>query len=340
MTIQQADSVKLQETINQGGVNVTVDWEAGIIRGVKVLGESSKNGRRYPKATREKAAGLYEGCQVYIDHGQSNGRSVRDLFGELQNVQEKGDGLYGDLPFLKSHQMAKQICEAAQRFAARLGLSHDAEGSMIKENGGNVVEAITAVNSVDFVSKPASVKGLFESESEDTMEKKTVRQVFEEHAPAKENATSLLKEMDAAIADTPVEVPVDAIQDAAAQLKQAVQTAVQAAMSDDSIDVVGLLKKGQKLLADMLAALLPVATDDAADADDAGEGGDTDAGEGATMESLLQGFTDKLTLLEQKIDGIQAKQTKRPTFSPPVSSIQESKETPKTPKEFATAIRD
>lgn len=55
--------VFLLEAVAAGNVD-----PAGIIKGVKILGLVSKNGRRYRPDALKAALPLYENCQVNIDH--------------------------------------------------------------------------------------------------------------------------------------------------------------------------------------------------------------------------------------------------------------------------------
>lgn len=146
-----------------------VDRDAGIIHGVKILGLVSDNNRKYmPEAVR-KAKSLYEGIKVNIDHPAESGdvRSAEDRFGKLINVKYvEGEGLYGDLMFLKSHPMAERICEAAERndMNDTFGLSHNAQGDGQEDNDGCfVVSSIVEVRHVDLVADPATTKSLREA---------------------------------------------------------------------------------------------------------------------------------------------------------------------------------
>lgn len=145
-----------------------VDREAGVIRGVKIIGRESKNGRYYSDVALEQAAALYEGVGVNIDHPQHStpeaDRKLADGFGHLQNVARRHDGVFGDLVYLRTHALAEQVCEAAERMPRQLGLSHNAEGFVIHRNGRWIVEGIARVRSVDLVRNPATNRGLFESE--------------------------------------------------------------------------------------------------------------------------------------------------------------------------------
>ena len=128
--------------------NLKVDRDAGVIRGVKILGHVSANGREYSKAAVTKARGLYEGMRVNVDHPKKAGesRGLGDRFGRLVNVREQGDGLYGDLEYIRSHPLAEMTAEAAERMPEQLGLSHNAEGRTVTRGGKVLVEEITRVS--------------------------------------------------------------------------------------------------------------------------------------------------------------------------------------------------
>lgn len=141
-----------------------VDREAGIVRGVKVLGTQSANGRRYTETAMKGAGSLYEGARVNINHHRGSGdRPYQERFGFLENVRFEKSGLYADLRFNPKHALAEQFAWDAENAPGNVGLSHDAEGKTRQEGGTTLVEEITRVHSVDLVSDPASVKGLYES---------------------------------------------------------------------------------------------------------------------------------------------------------------------------------
>jgi|GEM_PF-2533197 len=146
-----------------------VNSETGVIFGVKILGRESSNGRVYSERAIKSAARLYEGIGVNINHTERNNpdrdRRLDEMFGVIKNTRIKqSDGaVYGDLFYLKSHPLAPAIVEAAQRMPNHFGLSHHAEGRVVRENGQAIVEDIDRVFSVDVVRQPATNRGLFES---------------------------------------------------------------------------------------------------------------------------------------------------------------------------------
>jgi hypothetical protein len=153
----------LQEFSDNRGVALRVDRTSGVIQGVKLLGTVSKKGREYPLGVITKAAPMYEGMRVNIDHvdpGQR--RSLRDRIGIVKNVAIKEDGLYGDFYFNPKHALAEQIAWDAENAPQNLGFSHDTRGVVRNRGGRAVVESIEKVLSVDLVANPATTDGLFE----------------------------------------------------------------------------------------------------------------------------------------------------------------------------------
>jgi hypothetical protein len=147
--------------------STTVDRDRAVIPNVKLLGFSSKNNREYPKNVLEKAASLYEGAEVNIDHNRLNvaERGVRDNFGFIKNVRMSDDGLRADIHYYETHQDANFIIERIEKAPTKIGLSHAAEAITKRSKGKTLVEEINKVWSVDLVSRPATTNGIFESEN-------------------------------------------------------------------------------------------------------------------------------------------------------------------------------
>lgn len=220
-----------------------VDRDAGVIRGVKILGRESKNGRVYSPAAMDQAAKAYEGLGVNVNHPDKKDhgvdRPVQDGYGWLESVEVKSDGVFGDLHYLKSHAQADVIAEAAERNPRRFGLSHNAEGRMVRKDGKNVVESIERMHSVDIVQSPATNQGFFESENVMT---KTIRECL----TGTKYAKLLEDETMGPMADMPVEMPPESAPDD--QIKAAFRTAVIAAFDDDSLDTVATLSRIKTIL--------------------------------------------------------------------------------------------
>lgn len=156
-------TVSLREDVAVG-LDSRVDKAAGIVRGVRILGRVSKNGREYTREAVHNAIPLYENRAVNTDHpsGGRDDRSVSDRIGWLAGVHQVGDGgLKGNLHLILSHPTTGQVLEMAERAPHLLGLSHNAEGRIAQRDGKNIVEEIVRVRSVDLVADPATASSLF-----------------------------------------------------------------------------------------------------------------------------------------------------------------------------------
>jgi len=194
ITKPPSQTVSLLEIASGQCGSGTVDSDAGVIRGVKVVGLLSENiGRTvglsrnefgpavdqpygYTAESLEKARTLYEGVGVYVDHPQFSygpdgsrklapgDRKVSDRIGRLVNVRATAEGLFADLEYIKSHPLASQLVEVAQRMPEQLGLSHRAACRFERRGDRAVVVEILKVDSVDLVGdRCGTTKGLFES---------------------------------------------------------------------------------------------------------------------------------------------------------------------------------
>lgn len=155
----------LLEYTDSRGATLAVDRETGVIRGVKILGAQSRNGRVYPQETLVKARELYEGAKVNVNHPKgapTSPRDYQDRIGLIRNVSVAEAGLFGDLHFNPRHGLAAQLEWDAQHAPENVGLSHNVTARTTQRDERTVVEAITRVVSVDLVADPASTHGLYE----------------------------------------------------------------------------------------------------------------------------------------------------------------------------------
>jgi len=156
----------LQELVDSRGVSVRVDPRQGVIRGVKILGLESRNGRSYRPEALSQAAPLYEGAKVNVNHpkGTPNApRDYQDRIGVIRNVAVLPEGLFGDFQFNPKHALAEQLVWDAEHAPENVGFSHNVEARTSRSGERVVVEAILRVQSVDLVADPATTRGLFES---------------------------------------------------------------------------------------------------------------------------------------------------------------------------------
>jgi hypothetical protein len=161
----------LQEFFDSRGVAVRVDRQAGVIRGVKILGLHSRNGRSYLPEALAGAAGLYEEAKVNVNHPKGNPggpRDYQDRIGVIRNVAVRcGEGLFADFHFNPKHALAEQLVWDAEHAPENVGFSHNVQAQTRRQGDRLVVEAITKVQGVDLVADPATTRGLFESSGGD-----------------------------------------------------------------------------------------------------------------------------------------------------------------------------
>jgi len=164
-------TVELTERVSSDGASLRVDRANGVIRGVKIVGRVSSNGREYLREALHRAVGLYEQAKVNVDHAAGSSpkpaRSYEDRIGHLANIQAKDDGLYGDLHYNPGHRLAEQLAWDAERAPRNVGLSHVVKARTKTQSGKVVVESIEEVVSVDLVGDPAATGGLFEGRTDD-----------------------------------------------------------------------------------------------------------------------------------------------------------------------------
>lgn len=183
---------ELTEYVCSTGRALAVDAAAGVVRGVKLLGLTSGNGREYLPEALASARSLYEGAKVNIDHVAKAGdpRSYSDRFGVVKNVSVAADGLYGDIHYNPKHPLAERFAWDAANEPSNVGMSHDVIGRTSTKGGKLIVEEIKKVRSVDIVADPATTRGLFESVKEsDEME---LEQLKEQVAKLTGDVTNLV----------------------------------------------------------------------------------------------------------------------------------------------------
>lgn len=176
----------------------TVAEEAGLVRGVKLLGLRSKNRRNYDTPGVRKSAGeLMRGCRIYIDHPERPDapRSYRDAFGVVESHEFRaGQGHFGDIRFNPEHPLAKQFTWDVKNNPSALGMSINAKirPGKTDRNGDVVVESLEMVRSIDIVTRPGTAEGIFEADSSaDTSEEDAemdLKTLKEKHADLLEQA--------------------------------------------------------------------------------------------------------------------------------------------------------
>lgn len=171
---------RLLETVYQEKAPV-VDRAAGTIARVKLLGNESRNGRRYTEKAKASAARLYLGAKNYVNHGVQDGqlteRRLEDWASVITATKVESDGVYGVLKLIKTSPHYEMLMEAAgdKDFYQAFGMSHVADGDSRLDGTTELVEDVTKVLSVDFVGTPATTCGLAESEQPGKGQKPTIK---------------------------------------------------------------------------------------------------------------------------------------------------------------------
>lgn len=238
--------------------SLEVDTDAGVIRGIKIHGLSSANGRDYTRECVSRAIPLYEGVVVNVDHPSRPGDPVpvARRLGWLESVKQDQDGgLRADLHYLRTHPMADALVETAKRRPQLLGMSHNANGKTRREGGREIVESIESVYSVDLVADPATVKGLHEHRSAPKMATvKTLRETLKTTRPGwaralREMAESgVMSDADTMQEPAPVEPAPTEEADHEEALKAGFRAAIMAALDDDGLDMKAKLSKIKEIL--------------------------------------------------------------------------------------------
>lgn len=148
-----------------------VDIEGRTVTQRLIAAGRSKNNRVYSEAVLQGAVGLFEGRQTYANHPRRSDqrdqpeRSVRDLTGWLTSVEYREGALWATRHFTRNQAgedtwaLVREIVEGRAP-ASLLGASINAVGQATTGDDGHViVEAITAVHSVDDVTTPAAGGG-------------------------------------------------------------------------------------------------------------------------------------------------------------------------------------
>lgn len=150
-----------------------IDKERGIIYDVLIVGQRSRNKRKYSDKVLDRDAWRYEGKSVYINHElvklpdgsyKPARRGVDEEGGVIRNVSRRDGGLRGDIHYRMNTHAGKIVLECCERFPDKHGLSHVAtvDGRRDKSTGEVDILAIVEVHSVDIVNNPSTTNTIYE----------------------------------------------------------------------------------------------------------------------------------------------------------------------------------
>jgi len=142
--------------------------EKKVIEHVALLSSISKNKRRYLDPALDQAVVLLEGCKSFMNHQvkdkRGETRDVMDLIGIYHNTVREGNRVFGDLHLVGDDSPEeKKIVGIAENMPEVAGNSIVAQGRYHREDGWDLIEEFTKMDSVDIVTDPATTSSLFES---------------------------------------------------------------------------------------------------------------------------------------------------------------------------------
>lgn len=142
------------------------DHDNLIIKNVSLMGAESANGYTYTEGALKDAQRLLEGTVQYINHDFSDlPRDVMGSFSETRNVRYDASKqkVVGEMHLVDTPLIRNEVFPRIERFSNKFGNSIVGYGEAEEQDGHEFVTTLTAIESCDLVSDPATNKGLFES---------------------------------------------------------------------------------------------------------------------------------------------------------------------------------
>lgn len=173
--------------------NASVDKATRTLVNAVVLKPKSLNGYVYSQKALEQFVAKAGKPKSYFDHNPWNdvNRSVRELAGYIDNVRLEGEAVRGDA-HIGPVEYGDMVLWLGENQPNVVGFSSVSE-AMMNDEGTEVMEILQVI-SVDIVTNPATVKGLFESAQQkepETMDEKE-KQRLERDATALEEKVKAL----------------------------------------------------------------------------------------------------------------------------------------------------
>ena len=220
------------------------DGGGTMVRGMKLLGLESKNGRTYDThGVRSTGSDRLTGARVFLNHPAqaTDARRYEDQIGSVVSARyREGQGHFGDVRFNPKHAVYEQLMWDIRNNPSGLGMSINASLKVNRRRdsaGRIVVEGIHSIRSVDIVTHPATTNGVFEHEETDVAEL-TAEQLLEglkDHPEILEQ----LKQDDAAAAEqAKVQQALESAQAELAQIKAEQAAAARLAEVTEQVDTL------------------------------------------------------------------------------------------------------
>lgn len=132
------------------------------INNISLLGAFSKNNRIYTQEALESAVQIFEGSPAFYIHSQKDRNPRKELIGKFTDLKVKNSRVKGTLNVLEKE--SDFIFDLADRMPELAGFSVNATVKYRKEGKQEIIEEFLRRKSVDLVTDPATVQGLFESQ--------------------------------------------------------------------------------------------------------------------------------------------------------------------------------
>jgi hypothetical protein len=160
-------NIQIREAFAAGiNADTRVDFTAGIVYGVRLLGKKSMNDKDYEPSAIQAAEQFVETRGSYIDHppGEGNERSIRERFGVFKQPYYDPDGTLcaREFHYDKSNAFAPSFEWMLKHCPTDIGFSINAAAVGYEKNDGRVaVTDILECHGFDLVDRPATTGGIF-----------------------------------------------------------------------------------------------------------------------------------------------------------------------------------
>ena len=238
--VEQFDFLITEDSV----VEELEDGGGTMVRGMKLLGLESRNGRTYDThGVRSTAAGRLTGARVFLNHPAqaTDARRYQDQIGSVVSARyRESQGHFGDVRFNPKHPVYEQLMWDIRNNPSGLGMSINASlkvGRQRDSAGRIVVEGIHSIRSVDIVTHPATTNGVFEHEETDVAEL-TAEQLLEGLKSHPEILEQLKQDDAAAAEQARVQQALEAAQAELAQIKADQAAAVRLAEVTEQVNAL------------------------------------------------------------------------------------------------------
>ena len=161
--LEEAAGIEFTE-ITEAFTEAIFEKTDNTIRNICLISASSRNNRVYTDRALNNIVELARGVKVFADHSvKEEIRSVRDLIGKIERPYKSNNKVYGDLKVLSNQK--DWVFSIAEQMPNLVRMSIVAKGKVSPERdskGREQIESVVQLKSVDLVSEPATVSGLFE----------------------------------------------------------------------------------------------------------------------------------------------------------------------------------